>query len=313
MASEQWHADILITGEIAKKCIENQFPVLMPITAIRCIGEGWDNKVFLVDEHIIFRFPRRKIAVETITRENTVLKNIQILNLDVEVPNPKYIGYPTSLYPYPFHGYEMLQGVSGCHAQLSMQDRISSLARLAHFLKRLHSVDKSQAIAMGAEAQLFDRTNTSKAVNALNERVEKITVRKIVNIDKDQFQHEMKQIQKINLPADDKCLVHGDLYCRHLMFNNGQLTGIIDWGDTGINNESIDLSVIWSFYPASCHQQFFEIYGAVDPVTWQYARFFAIYSAFTIMLYGYDIDDTLLVQEAIDTIKRINPALLAIT
>ena len=78
MSSEQWHADILITEELAKNCLQDQFPLLSPIKTIKCIGEGWDNKVFLVNEKIIFRFPRRKIAVELMERENKIIKKSSI-------------------------------------------------------------------------------------------------------------------------------------------------------------------------------------------------------------------------------------------
>jgi len=47
-----------------------------------------------------------------------------------------------------------------------------------------------------------------------------------------------------------------------------------------------------------------------DSQTWDYARFLGLYSAITNMLYGYDIKDDLLVTEAFDAIKRINPMLL---
>lgn len=106
------------------------------------------------------------------------------------------------------------------------------------------------------------------------------------------------------------CLVHGDLYCRHLLFNQGKLSGIIDWGDTGINHKAVDLSVMWSFYPPSCHSLFFELYGEVNPITWQYARFLGLYIMLTILLYGHAIDDKLLVAEATRAIRCINEDLL---
>jgi len=308
MSGERWHADIQITEELVKNCLQDQFPSLTPIEKIECIGEGWDNKVFLVNKKIIFRFPRRKIAVELIERENKVLKNLQSI-LSIEIPNPKYIGQPTSHYSYSFHGYKMIKGTSGCHAQLNDQDRITSLAPLSIFLKQLHSINENQALAMGAKPQVYDRTEVNKVVETLNERVEKIVTRKLCSINKDYFKDEMRIAQTIELPSE-KCLVHGDLYCRHLMFNKGQLTGIIDWGDVGINNRSVDLSVIWSFYPNSCHKKFLETYGPVDPATWQYARFLGLYSALTMMIYANDIGDPLLVKEAIDAIKRIRRELL---
>lgn len=310
MSSEKWHADIQVTDELVKACLQEQFPTLMPLTEIKCIGEGWDNKVYLVNKKIIFRFPRRKIAVELIERENQVLKVLpSLIASNIAIPNPRYIGYATPRYPYPFQGYEILEGVSGCHAQLTEQERIASLAPLANFLKQLHSIDEAQALGIGARSQVFDRTIVTNTVNTLNERIDKIISKKLYNINKDCFKHEITLAEKIMLPMNDKCLIHGDLYCRHLMFNQGKLTGIIDWGDTGINNKSVDLAVIWSFYPRECHKQFFEIYGVVDAAAWQYARFLGLYSAFILILYGHDTGDSMLVTEAVNTAKRINPDL----
>jgi aminoglycoside phosphotransferase (APT) family kinase protein len=308
MSSEEWHADIQITDELVINCIEEQFPSLKPIHHLESLGEGWDNKVYLVNKGIIFRFPRRKVAVALLERENTILLQIQKMS-DIEIPNPIFRGEASSNYPYPFQGYRMIIGKAGYEANLSDIDRNSSIVPLAHFLKQLHRIDESHALKIGAKTQVFDRTD-KRTFAALNDRVEKIISSNILNIDMQEFRREMEAGLAINLPNENKCLVHGDLYSRHLMFNNGQLTGIIDWGDVGINNRSIDLSVIWSFYPSSCHELFLEKYGKVDAETWRYARFLGLYSALTVILYANDVGDQLLLDESIDSVHRINPKLI---
>lgn len=296
----EWQADIHITDEFVRNSLHDQFPSLS-IQQIKCIGEGWDNAVFLVNEKIIFRIPRREVAVELLERENKILKNLQLL-FTLEIPNPIYIADN-------FQGYNLIEGISGCHAQLSSKEREESLPILATFLKKLHSIKEAQALAIGAQPQIWDRTNVKQSIKTLTERVNKIIEQKLCHINLDIFRQELIAAEKIHLPFH-KCLIHGDLYCRHLMFNQGKLTGIIDWGDVGINNPSVDLSVIWSFYPSSCHENFFEIYGKVDSTTWQYARFLGLYSALTLVFYGHNIGDTLLVVEAMNSIKRINKRLI---
>lgn len=308
MNTELWHANIEVTENLVRTCLQNQFPTLMPMTSLQCIGEGWDNKVFLLNEKIIFRFPRRKSAIELIENENRLLNNLQS-RFEVTIPHPQYIGQPTIDYPYPFHGYPIIKGLSGDHAKLTDEVRLSSLPLLARFLKQLHSIDEENALALGATFQVFDRTNIDNTINALRERVDKIIMRNICQIDKAVFEQEMIAAQQIKL-SDERCLVHGDLYCRHLLFDQGKLSGIIDWGDTGINHRAVDLSVIWSFYPSNCHLLFFEIYGIVDTETWQYARFLGLYIMLTILLYGHAVEDNLLVAEATRSIKCINADLL---
>jgi hypothetical protein len=56
MGAELWYADIAVTEDLVTTCLQNQFSSLMPIISLECIGEGWDNKVFLLNEKIIFRY-----------------------------------------------------------------------------------------------------------------------------------------------------------------------------------------------------------------------------------------------------------------
>lgn len=308
MTTEQWHADITITEQLVKECIESQFPTLAPIHEIKCLGEGWDNTVYLINHKVIFRFPRRKIAVDLIARENSVLENLQG-KLNLTIPNPVFRGQPSTHYPYPFHGYEMIKGVSGCEAQLSHEALLKSLPVLATFLKQLHSNLAEKASQMGASLQVYDRTNVSLTIPALTERVDKINSRKIANINLEVFQSETSIAQKLVLP-ENHCLIHGDLYCRHLLFDEEKLSAVIDWGDVGINSPAVDLAVIWSFYPESSHPHFFDVYGEVEQATWQYARFLGIYSGLTLILYAHDTQNQKLFTAAINSVLGINSNLL---
>ncbi|WP_408005676.1 phosphotransferase [Rickettsiella massiliensis] len=42
-------------------------------------------------------------------------------------------------------------------------------------------------------------------------------------------------------------LVHGNLYYKHLLFQQGQLSGVIDWGDMSISHPVVDYAILWSF------------------------------------------------------------------
>lgn len=308
MSHEAWHADIIINEIQVKNCLATQFPELSPLKEIICVDAGWDNLVFLVNQKIIFRFPRRKISVALIEQENQVLKNLQSY-ITLQIPNPEFIGHPSKDFPYPFHGYALIPGVAAERADLTLPQRIASLKPLTEFLSQLHAIDSKHAANIGAKIPVFDRTQIQKTIAILQERVQKILALNIYKLNAQRFQQELNLIQEIKLPANQHCLIHGDLYCRHLIFNDKRLTGIIDWGDVAISHKSVDLAVIWSFFPASCHQEFLQCYGSVDAMTWQYARFLGLYSGFTLVLYGHAIEDKPLIKEALASIKRINPDL----
>lgn len=299
--------DINLTDDFVQSIFEKQFPELTPVK-INCIAEGWDNKIFFVNDQFIFKFPHRKTAALIIEQEHTVLSHLQGL-VGLKIPNPIYTGKSTDDYPYNFYGYQMIKGESVCNTDLSVTTRNLSVTKLAEFLKRLHSMDETKARTMGAVDSVFDRTDINKVMKYLMKGVEKINTRNIPSINLTVLNEEMKTVASVQLPKA-KVLVHGDLYCRHLMFDHNDLVGIIDWGHVGINHPAVDLGVVFSFYPTDCHQAFFDIYGNIDSQTHVYARFLGLYSAIIVMLYGYDIGDAQLVQEAKDSILRINRKLL---
>lgn len=309
MNEEVWHANITINDALVTTCIENQFPSLLPILSLVCIGEGWDNTVYLLNNTYIFRFPRREIAVQLIERENAVLGALQS-NIELDIPNPIYHGKASKLYPYPFHGYKIISGATGEHANLSPQQRVSSIVVLAQFLKQLHSITAEKALQMGALPQVFNRMQVQRIVTQLSERADKIQSKGIAVLNRDLFNAELERALQISVPDEKQCLIHGDLYSRHLVFNHGRLTGIIDWGDVGINSPAVDLAVVWCFYPQSCHDEFFKIYGPIAPAVNDYARFLGLFSAITTLVYGHDLGDSQLMKESIDSIKRINHQLL---
>ncbi len=309
MIIEEWHSDLLITEDLAKSCILEQFDYLAPIKEVKTIGEGWDNKAFLLNEQIVFRFPRHQAAVAQLQRENKLLNHLAKL-LNIQIPQPKYLGHPTTAYPYPFHGYEIITGVPAYLANLSQLDYFSSLEPLAIFLKQLHNIAQAEAITFGAELQEFSDATVNQTIKTFSERINKIIKRKIVNLNQACFKEEIAAVKRLKPAYNDKCLIHGDLDCRHLMFNQHRLVGIIDWGDVEINNRAADLAIVWSLYPPECHERFLSLYGSVDEATWQFARFLGLYDAIALILYGAGVADKDLLAAAIDAVKRINKDLL---
>ncbi len=302
MSSLEWHPDISITSALAIQCIESEFPELKPIETIEMIGEGWDNKVFLVNKQWVFRFPQREKSFQLIEQENRILNYLN-QGFEVAIPKPHYISQYSK---YPFHGYTMVKGGSAHEVGLSDKQRVDSIAPLAKFLKKLHGIRPEDLEKVGVAAQVFDRSDTHRLLKLLDARVKKIMNKKIMDMDYQCLARQIAIIEKIVLPKEESRLIHGDLYCRHLLFHQGKLSGIIDWGDTGINHPAIDLSILFSFYPASCHQSFFEYYGQVDEKTWQYARFIAMYILLTLVLYAYEKNDQGLLSEVVASWQRLS-------
>ena len=60
--NKPWAADIEISTSLATALIQEQFA--FDVKSITEMEAGWDNQPFLVNDELVFRFPRRKVAVE---------------------------------------------------------------------------------------------------------------------------------------------------------------------------------------------------------------------------------------------------------
>jgi len=68
----EWTAEVSVDEALARRLIGGQFPGLR-LLSLEAFAEGWDNSVWLVNGSLLFRFPRRAIAIPGVQREMEVL------------------------------------------------------------------------------------------------------------------------------------------------------------------------------------------------------------------------------------------------
>ena len=56
--------------------------------------------------------------------------------------------------------------------------------------------------------------------------------------------------------------LHGDLHPANILVNDGQVSGVIDFGDITAGDPASDLSVAWMLLPPGCHDSFWSAYQA---------------------------------------------------
>lgn len=133
--SNLWDAEWEVSEDLARKLITTQFPQLAHLT-VQQIGYGWDNTVYLVGDQIVFRFPRRKVAIDLLQMEGKLLPLLEAF-MPLPYSKPLYFGVKSFEYPAPFLGYPYLTGKFPIG--LTDEQRTGSVPILAQFLKRLHA------------------------------------------------------------------------------------------------------------------------------------------------------------------------------
>lgn len=262
-----WTPEILVDEELATRLIRSQFPQFER-AHVRRVGSGWDNAAYLVEEHLIFRFPQREIAAPLMDRENRLLP-LLAPKVPIPIPAPRFIGMPQDEYPWTFAGYEILVGVPACTRVPNDDERRVLAQDIGRFLRVLHDIDPEPLREAGLPQDLIGRLDPAR-----------------LKIDDE--------------PLDGpRCVVHGDLYSRHLLLDTSKrLSGVIDWGDLHYGHAAVDLMAIHQLVPPKHHHAFFETYGPVDERSWRFARYRALHHLRMVEDYCGVIDDPALASSA---------------
>ena len=296
--------DIKIDSSIAKKAIQEAFDI--KIRKIDLIGEGWDNLVFLINEDLIFRFPRREVAIQLVEREKWVLKLIA-QDVSLKIPYPKYSSNGTSSYPHPFYGHKEIKGRTGCSVSLSLNEYKEAASQLAFFLKTLHTITIENLKRGTASLKpVFDRMDARLMFRIFEERFKSIECLYDLSSYKSKIEKILENSSSYKKSSEQLSFVHGDLYSRHLIFNKeNKLSGVIDWGDCCLSDHVVDLAVLFQYFPQEVHEDFFQIYGGISQVAYDYARFLGLFYGTTLLWYAHDRKDLNLIKSCLETFENL--------
>jgi len=266
------------------------------------LGSGWDNYAFLVNGGYVFRFPRREAALSCNENELRILRTIAG-RLPLSVPNPIFLGEASAGFPWPFAGYRLVNGKTACAANLGNEERLAIAPDLGRFLRTFHNLPVEEMKALGAMPDPVRRLD----LDFRNRNLERDLLKaQDYGLKPPDNWRDIIRAAKV-VPAEP-VLQHGDLYIRHLVVDDGRLTGVIDWGDCMIDHPAIDLTVAHSFLPPEAHAVFLDAYGPVDESTWTLARWRALQHTSMLALFANDTGDVDMRRECDRTYRYLEMA-----
>lgn len=279
--------------------IESQFPALSGKTVER-IGYGWDNTVFRVGSETVFRFPRRKVAIDLLKREWRILPQLAE-RVSIPFSRPLHLGKASPDFPASFLGYSYLPG--RYPIGLSDEQRVRSSSALAVFLRQVHAFPTETALECGAPS---DHRNLLDMESRKLKMLEWLP-RLAAHMRDDEYCSLRRYLTEggAKLAAGKKVFLHGDLHFKNMLVDDsGLISGIMDWGDMNVGHPACDLNIAYSFLPSHARERFFEEYGEADQETRELARLIAVYIPMLIMLQAVEEKDAGIVAAAKDTIQR---------
>jgi aminoglycoside phosphotransferase (APT) family kinase protein len=263
-----WTAEREITPAEARTLIGRRFPEIAD-AEVGFFAEGWDNTALRLRqpeaaEDLVFRFPRRSIALAGIRRELDWLPHLASL-VPLPIPVPMFSGSwnRDRSDPWPFWGARMLAGTELAEAAPAAGERLYLAMALGEFLRALHAVDPERPRVAALPLDPNDRSDPA--------RREERTLACLDRLQGNGLDAPLEAAAALvrraaALPAASAAPVvsHGDLHPRHVLINGPDVTGIIDWGDLCVADPCVDLSLAFGTFEGPQRAAFLAAYGPID-------------------------------------------------
>ncbi|NDU73677.1 phosphotransferase [Actinomadura sp. DSM 109109] len=298
----EWAPEREVTAGLASTLIGREFPELRGAPVER-LATGWDNTVFRVGDHWVFRFPRRGMAVPGVEREIAVLPVLAPL-LPLPVPVPRFAGTPSDDFPWPFWGARRLPGRELAEVRPAGRDRVALAAGTGAFLRVLHDPAVARTAGEGLPTDPMRRADPAVRAPRARGRLDAIAASGVWRRDA-AAEEFLAAAEGLEAPAGEPVLVHGDLHVRHLLLAPGGLpSGVIDWGDVCLAAPAVDLSLAYAGFEGAAREAFLAEYGPVPPEQEAAARTLALDLTATLAGYAASTGRDALLAETLGGIRR---------
>ena len=237
----------------------------LPIASARLhTAEGQFNDILVVNEELIFRFPRSRHVAATLAAETDLLLRLQG-HLPLPIPNPIYQGREPQTGALQFMGYQMLPGTPLWRTSIDTiaddrpLDRMAT--QLAEFLSALHTLPVA---ALGWDVPINDDADWWARLFAQFQEKLFPFMRPDARDDVTRLFSALLGDLRGNPPR--LTLRHGDFGTGNILYDPQTLliTGIIDFGFAGLGDPTLDVAALAGGYGEHFVARCYDVYPELE-------------------------------------------------
>jgi aminoglycoside phosphotransferase (APT) family kinase protein len=246
--------------------VSDQFPQWrsLPIRAMERAGN--DHRMFRLGDGLLVRLPSAARSLPQVEKEQAWLPRLAP-QLPLPIPAVRGVGQPSELFPGPWSIYAWLDGEPGSSA--SIADPVRFAAQLAAFCVALRSIDPAGAPPPGLHSAF-----RGGPLEHWDEEMQHLFLR-VEGRERDRA----RAIWRDALDAaftGPPVWFHGDVSVNNMLFRDGVLCGVLDFGCAGVGDPSCDTAIIWT-HLSGAPRDAFRKELAVDEATWARGRGWALW------------------------------------
>jgi len=224
-----------VNEESVKKIIKDLYP---NATKVNFINHGYDNIVVLVDEQYAVRFPRDETAYARALFEKKILNGLEDLK---EIIIPKIIS--EGINP----PYIVTNFIRGQHPTaedinaMSVEDQKRIGEKIGTFVYEMHSL-----LSMPVVTKFREEYKLDELEGTWSERVKKtLDQTTFPTAQQDKLAKKYFNLWNEKANKAPTVVVHDDLHTENMLFEEKELIGILDFGDTDIGTPEQDFRQLY--------------------------------------------------------------------
>jgi len=259
----------IIESALAGELVRAQFPQWADLAVEPIANSGWDNRTFRLGERLCLRFPSAESYAAQVEKEQRWLPRLAP-RLPLAIPVPVAMGRPGRGYPWHWSVLRWLEGEDAAVGRID--DASHCASALAHFLVALQRVDAAGGPGPGQHN--FWRggplaTYDGETREALSNLCGRVDTEAAVAIWESALEARWH-----GTPV----WIHGDVAAANLLLKDGRLSGVIDFGCSGVGDPACDRTIAWTLFSGASRAAFAQGL-ALDHATWARARGWALWKA----------------------------------
>lgn len=232
--------------------IKNDFPQIK-WKKYRVLTHGFDHVIIVLEENIIFRFPKDKEYKAEFENEIQLLHYLK-KKVKVGIPEYNYISKDKSIA-----GYDMVCGrelTASQFRRLSASEKDTIVKQLAEFISTLHATPKSIITKYNVRSE-----NQEINYKNLVRDVKKLLFPRLRKQDIQAIKEYFSELKDALGHKYSNALTHNDLTGAHILWDSkNKQVNIIDFSDRAFGDPAIDFSGLFE-YGTKFTEKVFKLYS----------------------------------------------------
>ena len=229
------------------------------VRSTRFIGEGWCFRSYLVNDHLVFRFPKGRGQWEELDREIQFLKYAAV-KLPLQVPRYERVVRISEGSPFGYAVYGYLSGKATTLNLLTERQRATVAEELAGFLIALHNLHLEPGLS-----SILPREDARLTAQRYFSDAEVKVAPKLSTAETQTLRHLFESY--LAIPENFRfrpAVLHADFSADHILLENGSVHGVLDFGDVGWNDPDYDFMYLFVEFGNTFVEEIAQRYGHTD-------------------------------------------------